>query len=410
MQYICNMPELREHCCIHIPSLRLQIVELTKPELAGKPFAIATQSHGILAVVEALSPAARRLRIPPGIRIADLQARWPQVPLVPPAPEAEQRIAHELLRLADLQTPIHRFEEDSLFLDLSGTARLHGPDRASWANRFLASITQHTGLRHFRTAFADSPRTAELIARATRQSTPLFCSPGHERGLLAPIPLRLLHRLTPRIHKRLRLYNLSTLGDIQKLERQFLHMHFGSDGEQLYALAQGLNLSSDSLCETGPVSIRTTLPCDTADELRIQAELHKLCDQLVFTLRRRQATARQMRLILQFSDSQECTTLHKWDNGTDDFHTLLSACRHMLEQALQRRVAVRCIELVVSQPQQGSMQIDLFQADGHRQTSLGQSIDKVRQKLGFEAVLNGSALLAPSTKYPAQKSAVRRAD
>lgn len=392
----------RLHCCIFARALRLQVVEYEHPELAGRPFAIASQSQGILAVVEALSPAARRLRIPHGVRISDLQSRWPQVPIISPALEQEQRIAAELEILADAQTPVHHFEDDCLFLDLSGTERLHGSDWQAWARRFLAGISRHTGLQHFHIAFAESARTAELLARATRHSAPLFCPPGQERDLLAKIPLRLLHRLPPRIHTRFRLYNLSTLGDIQRLERQFLQIHFGPEGEQLYALAQGLDLSSNHNTSNGPICQHMVFPRDTAQELLIHAELHKLCDQLAFTLRQQQATARHLRLILQFSDGQESSSQHKWEQSTNDFQELLTASQGMLEQALQRRVALRSMELVVSQPQHGSMQIDLFQADSQKQNALGKSIDKVRQKLGFGAVLNGNALLAPSTKHPAK--------
>lgn len=409
VQYIYGMIEQRLHCCIHIPSMRLQVAEYEHPELAGRPFAIASQVQGSLAIVEALSPAARRLRIPQGVRISDLQSRWPQVSIIPPALEQEQRIATELEILADTQTPAHHFEDDSLFLDLSGTSRLHGSDHPAWAQRFLTAIAQHTGLQHFRIAFAESPRTAELLARATRQSAPIFCPPGQERELLSKIPLRFLHRLPPRIHTRFRLYNLSTLADIQKLERQFLQIHFGPEGEQLYALAQGLDLTTNLQRDNGPLCLRTIFPRDTANEAHIHAELHKLCDKLAFTLRQQRATAKNLRLLLLFSDGQESSHTHKWDRSTNDFQDLLSASLTLLKQAQQRRVALRSIELVVTQPQRGSMQIDLFQADGQKQASLGQSIDKVRQKLGFGAVLNGNALLAPSTKQPSRTRAARLA-
>lgn len=403
------MTDLHLHCCIHIPAMRLQVIEYHRPELAKYPFAIASQTQGILAVIELLSPAARRLRIPHGIRISDLQARWPQVPIVSPALEQEQRLIREMEALSDSQTPIHRFEDDTLFLDLSGTSRLHGSDRITWARRFLDTLARHTGLQHFRAAFAPTAHTAEILARANRQSTPIFCAAGQEQEMLAKIPLRLLHRFPPRLHTRFRLYNLSTLGDIQRLERQFLQNHFGSEGEQLYAIARGLNLTATHLSSHGPLNQRSIFPRDTANEQQIFAEHHKLCDQLCIVLRQQRCTARQLRFVLQYSDGQESSNSHKWEKTTDDFQEILSASTTMLQQALQRRIAVRSIELIISQPVQSALQIDLFQADGQRQTSRGNSLDKVRQKPGFNAVINGNAPLAPSTKHPAKKRAVPRA-
>jgi|GEM_PF-6305526 len=229
-------------CCVHFPNFRLQVAECRYPILVGKPFALALHISDPNERIEALSLAARRLRIPPASRVGDIQAGWPQVPILVPDQEGEERLQHQILSIADSQCPTHFWEHDTLIMDLKGTERLHGPDRQAWARRFLERVGKEVGLPHFYGAVANTRNTAELLARASRSILPVMCTAGQERNVLSKIPLRKLDYLMPRLHIRFRLHQLHTLGDLQHLDRKYLQTKFGAEGEQLYAMSQGLEL------------------------------------------------------------------------------------------------------------------------------------------------------------------------
>ncbi len=371
---------------------RIQTLEARHPELQGKPFAMALQAEGAMAVIDSLSPSARRLRIPPGIRIGDFKVRWPNIPILAPDFLFETELRARILSFSDQQTPTHHWVRDSIFLDLSGMARIHGSDWADWAKRFTESIVTQFGLRSRRVALSSISSTAELLAIGSRGSDPVFCPKGQEREHLAKIPLRFLTWLEPRIHSRLHLYNLSTLGDLQRLDRRFLLQHFGAEGESLYAMAQGMNIPDKQKQESDSVSVQTHLVRDLALDTQIQAELHQLCDQLSFMLRSQNSEARELQVLLQYADGQECQASQRFPSPTTSFPQIKDSASEMLAQIHKRRIAVRCITLSSSRPQSGNAQIDLFPEAGVKSSALAHSLDKVRRKLGFNAVVNGNVV------------------
>jgi len=351
------------YCCVHIPGFRLQITELEHPELLGKPYVLAYMAQGLQAMSENMSVAARRLRIPKGIKLTELQERWPSVPVLAPDIEKEELCVASLLHLADSQTPAYTWERDSLFLDLTGTQRLHGHDRLAWAHVFLETLKQNTGLKQIRMALASTRSAAELIAISTRHSSPMLCPLGLEREWLAKIPLRLLTVLEARIHTRFHLYNLHSMGDLQKLDRHFLQIHFGPAGEHLYAMAQGLDLQPTQPTTQCEWIVQTQLISDIHLECVIKTELGQLGEQLSSLLQVKHAESKEFKLRILYADGQSIETSKNIAQATNNFLLLQNIFEDMLVHIFQKRTAIRRMELSALQPKIRSAQIDLFSAD-----------------------------------------------
>ncbi len=371
-----------------IPKLQRELIEATRPELRGTPWVLCAQNAGVHARLDDVSDAAGALGIEIGMRLAELRRRFPQVAIAAPDLRATQSFRRILSALCEARTPVWEVGTDTAWLDLSGTVHLFSGDWVAWARKFRDDLARACGVRNVHLSAASSRGVAEILSRIPCGEEIRICLAKEELSTLESVPLESVPWLSRQTRERLERLGLRTLGDVRRQPRPFLKLHLGPHGERLAALASGLE--SDVGKARSTVSVDQVLPRDEVDREALRAAVHELADKLAFALREKSMGARELTLRLQWSDGQEMSSSEKPAAGLESFLPLREAAWRLLAQLDARRVAVRCLKLSGGRTYALSGQEDLFAtAELIEQRRLGTALDRVRRRMGFEAVRNG---------------------
>ena len=118
----------------HLPADRLLRRRLGKAWRAhglepSRPL-VFSRREGSTQRVAALDARARKLKLKPGMGIAEARALHPSVEVVELDPSADRRLLESLADWCDRYTPLVALDgEDGLFLDITGCAHLFGGER-----------------------------------------------------------------------------------------------------------------------------------------------------------------------------------------------------------------------------------------------------------------------------------------
>lgn len=373
---------------LSIPALHRELLESSRPELRGTTWALCSQDAGVHAKIDDVSDAARELGVEPGMRLSELRRRFPKVPVHAPDPRAAVAFRRILSSLCEARTPIWEVAGDSAWMDLSGTVHLFGGDWQSWALRLRDDLARACGVRGVVLAAASTRGVAEILSRIPCGEAIRLCQPGQEMATLENVSLESVSWLPRIVRERLERLGLRTLSDIRRQPRQFLRLHMGPHGERLSALAAGID--SDAGQRAKGVSVDMVLPRDEVDRRTLRSAVHELADRLAFALREKSLGARELSLRVSWADGQELSAHDRPVPPLESFLPLRESAWRLLAQLDSRRVAVRSFRLVADRTYELSGQEDLFAtAESVEQRQLGEALDKVRRRMGFEAVRNG---------------------
>lgn len=173
--------------------------------------------------IAAVDEKAARLRLKPGMGIADARAMYPSIEVVAADPEADRRLLETLADWCDRYTPLVALDgNDGLFLDITGCAHLFGGEERM-TDGMLASLLEH-GF-HARAGVAATPGCAWAAARFSSGRTIL--QEGDERSFLQNLPLAAL-RLEADTIAGLESVGLRMVGMIATAPRAPLARRFGT--------------------------------------------------------------------------------------------------------------------------------------------------------------------------------------
>lgn len=169
----------------------------------------------------AVSEAAARLGLAPGLALADARARVPALAVADHDPQADAALLARIAEDSDRWTPLVAFDPpDGLMLDITGCAHLFGGE-AALRGRITARL-QKARLT-VRSAVAGTPEAARALARFG--SGPIV-PPGAEADAVAPLPVAALE-LDEEDAIALRRAGLTRIGDLAARHAHPLAARFG---------------------------------------------------------------------------------------------------------------------------------------------------------------------------------------
>ena len=194
----------------------------SRPQQGRPPLVISRQENNTQRIA-ALDEAAERLRLKPGMGIADARAMYPAIEIVAEDVEADRRLLEALADWCDRYTPLVALDgTDGLFLDITGCAHLFGGEET-----LLDSLLDSFFEQGFRTraGLASTPGAAWAAARFSLPGKAL--QEGDERPFLESLPLAAL-RLEPATIASLESVGLRTVGTVLTAPRAPLARRFGA--------------------------------------------------------------------------------------------------------------------------------------------------------------------------------------
>jgi len=360
------------------------------PALRDQPVIVGGGRRGVVATacyvarihgVRSAMPMFQALKLCPGAVV------------IPPDMEKYASVGREVRnRMLTLTPAVEPLSIDEAFLDLSGTARLHGmsPARALAALALEVEgdigITVSIGLSHnkFLAKLAsdlDKPRGFAAIGRSETQS------------FLASRPVSAIYGVGQVMQRELARAGITRIAELQQLDRRELTRRFGVLGTRLYHLARGEDLRVVSSEEdTKSISAETTFDRDISKVEELARVLWRLAERVSKRAKAEKLAGQTVTLKLKTRDFRLRTRSRSLSDATQLAHRMFDAAMPLLEReadgTLFRLIGIGISSLVPVEvdPAYGTLDLRL-----RSQAKAELAMDQLRARFGPAIVEKGRA-------------------
>jgi len=362
------------------------------PELADKPVIIGGGHRG---VVSTACYVARIKGVKSAMPMFQALKLCPEAIVVKPRMDAYVEASRAIRALMDELTPVvEPLSLDEAFMDLTGTARLHGAPPAVMLARLIkrmkieVGLTGSIGLSHNKflakvASDLDKPRGFSVIGK---EETTAF---------LRPKSVRLIWGIGPAAQDSLASAGIRTFDDLLRWDRRELHDRFGATGERLYALARGEDgrrISTNTPVKG--ISKETTFYEDTSDPDILDGHIWRLAEQVSDRAKAKDMAGRVVNLKLKTGDFKQISRRQSLHHPTQLADTIYRTARGLFDQA-GTKGPFRLIGVGISElgPAANADRIgDLLDPNAGKRAKAEAAADKIRKKFGKDAIIKGRAL------------------
>jgi DNA polymerase IV len=367
----------------------VSVEELYDPSLKGKPVVVGGRSNE-RGVVSAASYEARKFGVHSAMPLRTAAKLCPEAIFVEGHPgryrDCSVKVYETLRRFSPL---VEMASIDEAYLDMTGTARLHGPPFEA-AHKLHEAVKAATSL-NCSVGIAASRLVAKIGSDQAKPNGVLWILPGVEAQFLAPLDVRKIPGVGKVAEKSLHALGIRKVGDLARFDQSFLESRFGKWGMALAGKAQGQDaggwFDTEIGAGAGPKSIghEHTFSEDSADRERLEATLSRLCEMVGRRLREHGLLARTVQLKLRDSDFSTITRARTLRQPTDLDTELFSEARLLFERNW-RGGKVRLLGVQTS-GFDSKEQLDLLEgAKNARWKTALSAVDRMRDRYGESAV------------------------
>lgn len=387
-------PELFDLSIAHMDcdAFYASVEKRDNPELADKPVIIGGGHRG---VVSTACYVARIKGVKSAMPMFQALKLCPEAIVVKPRMEAYVEASRAIRALMDELTPIvEPLSLDEAFMDLTGTARLHGAPPAVMLARLIKrmkseiGLTGSIGLSHNKflakvASDLDKPRGFSVIGKA------------ETTAFLRPKPVRLIWGIGPAAQESLAASGIRTFDDLLRWDRRALHDRFGATGERLYALARGED--GRRISTNTPVkglSNETTFHEDTGDPDILDGHIWRLAEKVSDRAKAQNVAGRVVTLKLKTGNFKQISKRQSLHHPTQLADTIYRTARNLFDQAGPKG-PYRLIGVGISElgPSADADRIgDLLDPNAGKRAKAEAAADKIREKFGKTAIIKGRAL------------------
>ena len=356
----------------------------SRPRAPRPPLVVSHRENNTQRIA-ALDEQAEKLRLKPGMGLADARAMHPGIEVVEADPAADRRLLESLADWCDRYTPLVALDgADGLFLDITGCAHLFGGEKALLDD--LLARFFHQGF-DVRAGLASTPGAAWAAAR---YRSPAVIEAGNEERMLEPLPLAAL-RLEPRTVTGLESVGLRNAGAVLHAPRAPLARRFGAS--LLARIDQALGRIEEAISPRLPVAT-LSVERHLAEPVVLMEDIERLVLMLATSLKadleRRGEGARSLQLLLFRVDGMVSRVsvgtsrpLRAAEQVARLFHERLTA----LDGALEAGYGFDLVRLSVL----AAASFDMAQTDLAGDVSQGEEdlalfVDRISARLGAEAM------------------------
>lgn len=341
--------EARQHRSIlhvDLDAFFVAVEQRLNPELLGLPVIVGGR-RGQRGVVATASYEARVFGVHSGMAIALAERLCPQAVFLPVNFSLYGEASDAFFDILRSYTPlVEAASLDEAYLDLTGCEPIAGSAREA-AEEIQRRVGDEIGLG-CSIGIAPSKAVAKVATEVAKPAGIRVVPPGQEAPFLAPLPVRYLPMVGPKVAETLAEFGVRTVGQIANLPQSLLDAKFGTMGSILWLRANGVD-ATPVHGEHGPaksVGREVTFGSDVSDVSHLKATLRWQAEKVGAELRRNGQVARSVALKLRYIDFTTITRNDTFKQATDLDQTLFLATTALLDEALTHDVrAVRLIGL-----------------------------------------------------------------
>ncbi len=406
----CESPRLRWHADLHRLSLAhidcdafyASVEKRDRPELRDRPVIVGGGQRGVVSAacyvarmhgVHSAMPMFKALKAcPDAVVIRPDMAKYAEV---------GRAIRQRMLELTPLVEPL---SIDEAFLDLSGTEALHHGWPARSLARLVRGIEADLGLTasvglSYNKFFAkiasdlDKPRGFAVLGFDAAES------------FLAARPVGIIWGVGKALRATLAKDGITLVRHLLPYAEAELTARYGSIGRRLYYFARGEDdrgVTPDSPAKS--LSAETTFERDIAAAGQLLEQLWPLCEKVARRLKRAGLAGASVQLKLKTADFRLISRSRRLSAATQMAEELYRTAAPLVAQAADGRafrlIGIGAAELVSAADADPP---DLLDPGRTHRAEVERVMDRVRAKLGEQAILKGRALAGragPEKKKP----------
>jgi len=377
---------------LHIPAFPIAVARVSRPELRGRPVAVAPL-HSERALILSVSSEARREGIFKGMPLGKAVKFCPDLAVLPPDRGLTRKVCEVLLRMVAQYTPLWEPSRPGrIYLDVTGTDRLWGRAKDT-ASRLRGEIKNHLCLPGT-AGVAGNKMVSSIAARIGSSEGVLDVDHGQEFPFIAPLKARVL----PGVGHVRRTILLEELGitlvrEVAALDMGTLRLVFGRQASVIHQRALGIDPTPVYPPRREPtVADEVTLPTDENDDGKLMGILYKLVERCSHRLLSRALCPRKAGLAFRYTDQEEVTRridlpgVSFWD------FDLYRPLERVFLKAYQRRVRIRFLRVWFWDFSAPASQLSLFPQKpsvSEKKASVTQALRRIRERYGEVAAQYG---------------------
>lgn len=391
---VLSHPELFELGIAHMDcdAFYASVEKRDNPELEGKPVIIGGGRRG---VVSTACYVARIRGVRSAMPMFKALKLCPEAVIVKPRMEAYVEASRAIRAMMEELTPaIQPLSLDEAFLDMTGTARLHGAPPAVMLARLVRrmkselGLTGSIGLSHNKflakvASDLDKPHGFSIIGKAETAS------------FLRDKPVGLIWGVGAATQTALDKAGIRTFADLLRWERQDLILRFGGMGDRLWHLARGEDHRRVSAHEpVKSISKETTFGEDTSDADILDGHIWRLSVQVADRAKAKELAGRVVTLKIKRADFKALTRRLSLSDPTQLADRIYRTARALFDQ-LEDPGPFRLIGVGISDLSPGAAadkEGDLLDPGADQRNKAERATDAIRGRFGPKAIVKGRAL------------------
>ena len=388
------------HCDLN--SFYASVELLDHPELRHLPVAVCGDPESRHGIILAKNEPAKAFSVKTAETIRQARKKCPDLVLLP-AHHSKYRNLSRLINqvyqeYTDLVEP---FGIDESWLDVTGTLHLFGGDPRAMADGLRERIRSEFGLTisvgvSFNKVFAKlgsdykKPDATTVITRDTYQD------------IVWPLPVSDLLYVGKAAAQVFEKYNIRTIGDLARFDRDSLFTLLGKNGAQLHDFACGLDHApvAPATQYTPPKSVGNglTFSHNLQGREEICAGITQLADQVGARLRRYHMKCQGVSLAIRDPNFQDISRQQRLDTPTNLAREISWAASALADNCWNMDLPVRALTVTaiyLIPEDEAGQQLDLLAVDDsqkrERLEKLEGTLDAIRAKYGKGAIVPASA-------------------
>ena len=381
------------HCDLN--NFYASVEQKMHPEYDGLPLAVCGNPEKRHGIVLAKNQLAKQAGVQTGEAIWISRNKCPNIVFVPPHYDKYVEYSKKVFEIYTTFTDrVESFGIDECWLDVTGSLGLFKMTGEEIANKIRNTVKEKTGLTisvgvSFTKTLAKlgsdlkKPDAVTVLDRATYMN---------RIGDMSPAEMIMIGRKTS---KKLENLNIRTIRELANADRDMLRSHFGIIGDNLIDAARG---EGDAVVakyyeHTIPKSISngTTAPRDIKNAEEAKIVIYALAELIAVRLRGYNLQANGVDLYVknnQFDGTNKQVALKR---PTSNASTIAQTAIKTLKEIYNFNLPLRAITVgAIRLEPKSDYQLSLFEEENdEREDKLEESIDKIRDKYGYQTIKRG---------------------
>lgn len=362
------------------------------PSLDGKPVIIGGGRRG---VVSTACYVARIRGVRSAMPMFQALKLCPDAVIIKPRMAAYVEASRAIRAMMEEMTPdIEPLSLDEAFMDLSGTARLHGHPPAVMLARLIKRMREDLGLTGS-IGLSHNKFLAKVASDLNKPHGFSVIGKAETDDFLRDKPVRMIWGVGAAGQASLDKAGIRTFADLLRWERTDLIARFGSMGDRLWHLARGQDRRRVSAhAPMKSISNETTFHDDTSDPDLLDGHLWRMAEKVADRAKAKDLAGRVVTLKLKRADHSLISRRISLRDATQMADTIYRTARGLFDQVGDQGPyrLLGCGLSDIHGAEDADRSGDLLDPQAKRRGDAERAADKIRARFGPDAILKGRAL------------------